>query len=1054
MFENLNSKVRFPEIEEKVLKFWEDNKIFEKSLEETKNNDEFVFYDGPPFATGLPHYGHFVPGILKDIVPRFKTMQGYFVERRWGWDCHGLPVEYEMEKELGLKTKKDIINYGIDNFNEKCRSIVLRYTAEWEKIIKRTGRWVDFKNAYKTMDLYYMESIWAVFKALWDKGLIYEDHMILPYCTRCATPLSNFEVNQGYMDVKDPAITVKFKLKGYDNRYILAWTTTPWTLPSNLALAVGSDIDYLHIKDKNGEEYILAKDRISHYYKDNSEYEVIKEIKGKELEGLAYEPLLPYFKDLENKYEKIFKVATADFVSTEDGTGVVHIAPGFGEDDNILGKKLGIPAICPVDENGEFTDEVYDYKGKHVKEADPLIMDRLKSEGKLVRREKIEHSYPHCWRCDSPLIYKAVSTWFVKVEEFKDKLLKANEKINWVPDHIKYGRFGKWLEGARDWAISRNRFWGTPLPIWRCESCKYVECIGSVSELEKKTNKKINDIHKHFVDNLTYKCPVCGGEMARIEEVLDCWFESGSMPYAQQHWPFENMEKFKKCFPADFIAEGLDQTRGWFYTLTVLAAALFDSPAFKNCIVNGLVLAEDGKKMSKRLKNYPEPTYIMDEYGADALRLYLVDSAVIRAEELRFSENGVKEIVKNILIPLWNAYIFLGTYAKIDNWNPQKDFEKFILEKKFENELDRWIISLLQSLIKEVTEAMEEYKIYKAIPPIEKFLDYLTNWYIRRSRRRFWKSENDIDKYDAYLTLYYVLLNFSKIIAPIVPFISEEIYQNLKLPEMKESVHLNRYPVYVEKLIDKELEEKMELVKNVVYLGRALRTANNVKIRQPLKKLFVVNPIKKELEIISQMDDLIKEELNIKEIEYDEDESNMVHLYAKPNYKKVGKILGPNIKKFENALKKLTTSDIVRIQKGEVIEVNEDNFSYKTSLDDITIYREEKKDLKIINEGNITIGLDLELTEELIKEGFARELVNKIQNIRKDINYNVTDRIETKIYSKKELFENIKGFEDYIKNETLTKNLYLYDISELKDKSGLEEWDINGIGAYIITSKV
>jgi|YNPMSStandDraft_2_1061718.scaffolds.fasta_scaffold00001_24 isoleucyl-tRNA synthetase len=1051
MFENLNSKVSFPELEEKILKMWDKKEVFDKSLEQTKGSKEYVFYDGPPFATGLPHYGHFVPGILKDIVPRFKTMQGYYVERKWGWDCHGLPVEYEMEKELGLKTKKDILNYGVDNFNEKCRSIVLRYTNEWEKIIKRTGRWVDFKNAYRTMDLYYMESIWAIFKSLWDKGLIYESYMILPYCTRCATPLSNFEVNQGYQDVKDPAITIKFKLKGFENRFILAWTTTPWTLPSNLALAVGEDIDYLLVKDKNGEEYILAKERISHYYKEKNEYEVLKELKGKEIYGLSYEPLFPYFKDIS---EKAFKILIADFVSTEDGTGIVHIAPGFGEDDNRLGKSAGLPIICPVDENGEFTNEVFDYKGIHVKDSDPLIIERLKNEGKLVKKEKIEHSYPHCWRCDSPLIYKAISTWFVKVEEIKDSLLKANEKINWIPEHIKYGRFGKWLEGARDWAISRNRFWGTPLPVWKCDSCSNVECIGSISELENKTGKKVEDIHKHYVDKFTYKCPKCGGQMHRIEEVLDCWFESGSMPYAQQHWPFENLEKFNKHFPADFIAEGLDQTRGWFYTLTVIAAALFDSPAFKNCIVNGLVLAEDGKKMSKRLKNYPEPTYIMDTYGADALRLYLVDSAVIRAEELRFSENGVKEIVKNILIPLWNAYIFLGTYAKIDNWKPEINFEEIIKNKKFENELDRWIISLLQSLIKEVTNALEEYKIYKAIPAIEKFLDYLTNWYIRRSRRRFWKSENDIDKNDAYLTLYYVLLNFSKVIAPIVPFISDEIYQNLKMEKMPISIHLNSYPVYIEKLIDKELENKMELVKNVVYLGRSLRTANNIKIRQPLKKMYVVNPDKKELEIIKMMDSLIKEELNIKEIEYDEDESNMVHLFAKPNYRKVGKILGQNIKKFENALKNLSSSDIIKLQKGATLEVKDGDFTYNTSFDDITVYREEKPDLKIVNEGKITIGLDLELNEELIKEGFARELVNKIQNIRKDINYNVVDRIETRIYSNKDLFEKIKGYEEYIKSETLTKELYLFDISELKDKNGLETWDINGIEAYIITKKL
>ncbi|MEJ5273802.1 MAG: isoleucine--tRNA ligase, partial [Spirochaetota bacterium] len=699
MFDPVSQHVDFPELEEKILKFWQENKIFEKSLEIRKDSDAFVFYDGPPFATGLPHYGHFVPGLLKDIVPRYKTMKGYHVDRRWGWDCHGLPVENEMEKELNLSTKKDILAFGIDKFNEACRGIVLRYTSEWERIINRSGRWVDFKNSYKTMDPLYMESIWWVFKTLWDKGLIYEGFKILPYCPRCATPLSNFEVNQGYKDVKDPAITIKFRSKDDENLYYLAWTTTPWTLPSNLALAVGPEVEYVEVLDhRSGERYILALARLEHYYKNQDEYTIKKRFLGKDLEGKRYIPLFPYFKDIDNN---AFKVVLADYVSIEDGTGIVHTAPGFGEDDYNTGLKYNLPVVSPVDENGEFTEEVTDYKCMHVKKADPLIIEDLKKRNLLVKKETITHSYPHCWRCDSPLIYKSISTWFVKIEPIKQTMIESNQKINWVPDHIKDGRFGKWLEGARDWAISRNRFWGTPLPVWKCEDCGETLCIGSIGELEKLSGRKFNDIHKHFVDDVTFTCSKCGGKMTRIPEVLDCWFESGSMPYAQEHYPFENKEKFLSRFPADFIAEGLDQTRGWFYTLTVLAAALFQKPAFKNCIVNGLVLDEHGKKMSKRLKNYPEPMYIMDKYGADALRLYLVNSAVIRAEELNFSENGVKEIVKNILLPLWNSYSFFVTYANIDKWNCKEELiENPEKMKNFSNELDRWIISSMQSLIK------------------------------------------------------------------------------------------------------------------------------------------------------------------------------------------------------------------------------------------------------------------------------------------------------------------------------------------------------------------
>ncbi|MFH2113116.1 MAG: isoleucine--tRNA ligase, partial [Spirochaetota bacterium] len=654
MYEPVDSKASFPSLEEAVLAFWREHQVFEKSVSEREGSPEYVFFDGPPFATGLPHFGHFVPGTIKDIIPRYKTMKGFKVERRFGWDCHGLPVEYEMEKELGISGKKAIEDYGVAKFNEACRSIVLRYTGEWRHIVSRLGRWVDFDHDYKTMDPDYMESIWWVVKNLWDQGLIYEGHYILPYCPRCSTVLSNHELQLGgYKDVHDPAITVKFKLKTAPSgsnpsavaladgaTYILAWTTTPWTLPSNLALAVGSDIDYVLVKDGT-ERYILAEARLAGYYKDPSTCTIEARFKGADLVGAEYEPLFPYFAELSGKAG--FRVHKADYVTTEDGTGIVHTAPGFGEDDYQTLKGTGVPTVCPVDGECKFTEEVTDYVGMFVKDADKPIIDRLKAEGKLVKRDHYLHAYPHCWRCSSPLIYRAVSSWFVKIDPIKQKMLDANSKIYWVPHHIKDGRFGKWLENARDWAISRNRYWGNPLPIWKCDTCNTTTCIGSIDELGKLSGQRPTDLHKHFVDDISWSCeePGCQGTMRRIPEVLDCWFESGAMPYAQVHYPFENKKHFEEHFPSDFICEGLDQTRGWFYTLTILAAALFDKPAFDNCVVNGLVLAADGKKMSKSLRNYTDPMAVVDQHGADALRLFLMNSQVTRAEDLCYTDEGV-----------------------------------------------------------------------------------------------------------------------------------------------------------------------------------------------------------------------------------------------------------------------------------------------------------------------------------------------------------------------------------------------------------------------------
>ncbi len=1033
MFKEVSNNINFPSMEEKILKFWEKKDIFKSSMKNRKDNSEFVFYDGPPFATGLPHYGHILASIIKDIIPRYKTMKGYFVDRRFGWDCHGLPVENEMEKELELEGKKEIEEYGIDKFNEACRSIVLRYTKEWEKTIIRAGRWVDFGNQYRTMDLDFMESIWWVFKTIWEKNLIYEGNKILPYCPRCATPLSNFETNQGYKDTQDPAITVRFKVKTKPNTYILAWTTTPWTLPSNLALAAGPDIDYVKVKDGD-DFYILAEALLGSYYKKSTDYEIVERIKGSKLKNIEYEPLFSYFAELSSK--GAFRVILGDFVSTEDGTGIVHIAPGFGEDDATVGKENYLPVVCPVDEEGRFTDEITDYKGIRVKDADKAIIKQLKTEGKCIKHSTFVHSYPHCWRCDTPLIYKAISTWFVRVEKIKDKMLKSNSQIYWMPEHIKDGRFGKWLEGARDWAISRNRYWGNTIPVWRCADCGELKCIGSVSELKELSGEKINDIHKHFVDQIEIDCPRCQGKMQRVPEVFDCWFESGAMPYAQNHYPFENKKNFERHFPADFIAEGLDQTRGWFYTLIVLSTALFEKPAFKNVIVNGLVLAEDGKKMSKRLKNYPEPNYILHTYGADALRLYLMNSPVVKAEDLRFSEDGIKEVLRSILIPLWNSYSFFVTYANIDKWRipKNKDIQP-------QNELDVWVISRLQKLIRDVTENMNNYDLQKSIDPIVEFIDQLTNWYIRRSRRRFWKSENDDDKMMAYFTLYTVLIELSKVLAPFIPFVSDEIYRNLSTRTMEDSVHLCDFPEYNESKINSEIEKRMELVMDAVSMGRSLRQKHQLKIRQPLKAIHLVTKNESEKQILNEMMNLIIEELNVKDVIFDDKEEKLVEISAKANFKTLGPRYGKQVGKISKEISSLTLDQIRTIEESGQTKITIDGDEIELTVDDILINRQEKEGLVVANKGSLTVALDSNLTEELISEGFARDFVNKVQNMRKEADFEVMNRIIVYYNCDEKLNKAILANETYIRAETLSNKLAFTALEELEEA---KEWNVNG----------
>ncbi|MDP2934236.1 MAG: isoleucine--tRNA ligase [bacterium] len=841
--------------EKQILEFWKKNKIFEKSLRKKSPKGDFVFYDGPPFATGTPHYGNLVASLMKDMVPRYWTMRGYRVERKWGWDCHGLPMENIVEEELGLKHKKDIEKIGIDCFNETCRSKVLMYAEEWRKVIERMGRWVDMDNDYKTMDPSFMESVWWVFKQLWDKGLIYEGYKSMHICPRCETTLSQHEVSQEYEDTTDISVIAKFELQDEPKTFILAWTTTPWTLPGNVALAMGENLHYIKVQS-GSENYILVKNNVDKIF-EGKDYKIIEEVNAKTLEGKKYKPLFDYFlnADLKNK-ENLYTIQLAKFVIIEDGTGVVHIAPAFGEDDMNLGKEKKLPLIQHVKMNGQIIDEVVDFRGMEVKSkdnpqsTDAKIVEFLTKKNLIFKNEKFVHSYPYCYRCDSPLLNYATSSLFVKITEIKSKLLKTAKNINWVPAHIKEGRFGNWLEGARDWSISRQRFWGSVIPIWVCDKCGKKKVIGSIKELEKLSNQKITDLHKHFVDKITFNCE-CGGTMKRVSDVLDCWFESGSMPYGQMHYPFENKAKFEKNFPAKFIAEGADQTRAWFYYLHVLATALKNSEAFKNVIVNGMVLAEDGKKMSKHLNNYPDPMSVFEKYGADAVRYYFATSPVMKAEDLCFSEKAIDEIVKKVLMLILNIFSFYKLY----------EAKSIKSSSKSRNILDKWIISKVENLKQEITEGYEKYDINLATRPVENFVNDLSTWYLRRSRGRI-KSNKKSDKKNAIQTLSYVLLELSKVIAPVMPFMADFLYRELK--GGKQSVHLEDWPKVNKKLINKKLEEKMDLVRRICSHALQKRVEAGIKVRQPLLELKIPR-----YRLEKQLVELIKDEINVKDIAFD-----------------------------------------------------------------------------------------------------------------------------------------------------------------------------------------
>jgi isoleucyl-tRNA synthetase len=1025
MFKKVDPKQSFPEMEKNLLKHWEDNEIFEKSVENRKNSEKYIFFDGPPFANGLPHYGHILANVIKDSITRYWNMKGKYVPRRNGWDCHGLPVEYEIEKELELNGRMDVVDYGVENFNTKCRESVFRYTKDWETTLKRIARWVDFSDNYATLDNNYMETIWWIFKQIWDKGLVYTGFKSMHICPRCETPLSNFEVSQGYKDVTELSMTSKYKLKedalkalGTKEKdvYVISWTTTPWTLPGNVALAFGRGIQYVIVAGKDCDEkeevYIVAEDLLDSVFGEGN-YKVLEKIDAKKLEGTHYDPVFDYYLDKEIEGE-LYPIYLADFITTEGGTGIVHIGAMFGEDDYDFAIEHGCALIQHVKMNGRFTEDVTDFAGKFVKDMDLEVMKNVHSRGLLFSKQNFKHSYPHCWRCDTPLLNYATKSLFIKVTDVKDKMLANNKKIHWQPGHIQEGRFGKWLEGARDWAISRNRFWGCAIPVWECADCEHQVCIGSIDELKEKTGGKLPerdgelDLHKPYIDDVSFECEKCKKEMKRIPDVFDCWFESGSMPYAQLHYPFENKEEFENNFPADFIAEGLDQTRGWFYTLHVLSTILFDKPAFKNVIVNGIILAADGEKLSKRKKNYPNPEEVFGTMGVDSMRYLLLSSPAVLADDVRFSAPHVDEIVKKFTLTLWNTYSFFVTYANIDKWEAKKDYSKFVPKHK----LDKWILSELNTLIKEVTKEMDDYNLSKGTRPMMDFLENLSNWYVRRSRRRFWKSENDGDKNEAYQTLHIVLVEFAKVLAPVMPFIADEIYMNLT---GEESVHLQDWPVANESLIDEDLNKEIHLVRLIVNLGHSVRAKAKIKVRQPLAKVGVALPEAIDPSLVEAQKDVILEELNVKELELIKEAGDIIEEQVSPN----AKLLGPKYgKDVQHIIKTVKEGDFEILEDGRV-KVG----PFTLEKDEIEIGFKGKEGYDAEGAEGVVVALDTNISDDLKKEGYARDVVRVIQEMRKEADYQVDDRIDIMVKTEGDIEQAVTDFGDYIKKETLAQEL-------------------------------
>jgi isoleucyl-tRNA synthetase len=1050
-FKEIKDDFNYPEMEKRILSFWKENKIFEKSIQKRLDAPKFVFYEGPPTANGKPGVHHVISRTIKDLICRYKTMRGFRVDRKAGWDTHGLPVEIEVEKELGLKSKADVEKYGIEKFNAKCKESVFRYLKDWDELTERIGYWLDLKDAYVTYTNEYIESVWWILSEYYKKGLIYKGHKIVPYCPRCGTTLSSHEVAQGYEEVEDPSVFMKMRLEESDDTYFLVWTTTPWTLISNVALAVHPEVDYVKIEHK-GEKLILAKPLLDKTIR--GEYKILEEFKGKTLEKIRYLPLFEYVK-LDRK--KAFYICLADFVTTEDGTGIVHIAPAFGADDYNLSTVYNLPLVQPVDSTGSFTDEITPWKGLFVKDADPLILEDLKKRGILYYSGKYLHTYPFCWRCDSPLVYYARKSWYIKTTAYKDRLISNNKKINWYPEETKEGRFGEWLENNVDWALSRERFWGTPLNIWICQNCGEEKSISSIQEL-KKLGKEVPenlDLHKPMIDGITFICPKCKGLMKRTPEVIDCWFDSGSMPYAQFHYPFENKEYFKEMFPAEFISEAIDQTRGWFYSLLAISAFLFDQPAYKNVIVIEFIQDKEGQKMSKSKGNVVDPWEVLNVQGADALRWYLVWVSQPWLPT-RFDIDGVTEVERKFLSTLRNTYSFFALYFNIDENLLKPSFGDSVdlfggIEKR--PEIDRWIISRLNSLTREVIADLDNYDITRASRKIQEFvIEDLSNWYVRRNRKRFWQSGLDSNKYYAYRTLWEVLVSLTKLIAPFVPFISEELYQELvvKLEESHESVHLEDYPNYKEELIDHKLEERMDKARIITSLARAGRNRAGIKIRQPLEKMFVLIPPQAKKDELEPILPLISEEINIKHISLVQDELFLVDYKAKPKFQSLGPKFGKKANQVAELIRSLSSEKLKELKSQEKIRLELEGERIELSLEDLELEEKEKEGLLVESRDGYKVGIDTYISEALKDEGFARELVNKIQNMRRQAGFQVMDRIKVNIIGTERLEKAIKSFEDYIKKETLAKV-----ISHQGEKGELSlEWDINGEKAEISVARI
>lgn len=1019
-FEDL-SDLPVHENEKRIADYWDEISLLEKSISTREGNKRFIFYEGPPTANGRPGIHHVISRALKDAVCRYKTMQGYQVKRKAGWDTHGLPVEIEVEKQLNISSKREIEEYGIAEFNEKCRESVFKYESLWREMTKSMGYLIDMDNPYITLDNDYIETLWWILDKFYKEGLIYEGHKILPYCTRCGTGLASHEVAQGYEEIKSVTVYVKFKRKDKDE-YFLVWTTTPWTLAANVALTVNPEMTYVKVKN-NGEILYIEKSLAGKVLE--GDYEVLEEIKGKDLEWIEYEPIMPFVK----ADKKAYFVTLADYVTAEDGTGIVHTAPAFGEDDYQTGLRYDLPVLQPVNEEGKYTTTPW--QGMFVMDADIEILKWLYEKGKLYKKENILHNYPHCWRCKTPLLYYAKPSWYIEMTKLRDKLIENNNSVEWYPQFVGEGRFGNWLENLKDWAISRTRFWGTPLNIWICDDCGHKTSVGSRKELVERAIEDIDEsieLHRPYVDDVHLKCEQCGGTMTRVQDVVDCWFDSGSMPFAQLHYPFENQEEFEQNFPADFICEGIDQTRGWFYSLLAVSTFVTGKSPYKRVLVNDLILDKEGRKMSKSRGNTVDPFELFEEYGADALRWYLYSVSPAWVPT-KFDIDGLKEVESKFFRIIKNVYYFFKLYANTDNLDPTA----FFVEYQERSELDRWLLSKYNNLIKTVNNYMDQYDLTSAVRAIQFFVDEdLSNWYIRRSRRRFWASELDTDKKSVYNTTYEVLVGVAKIIAPFVPFIAEELYQKLT---GEESVHLAYFPEVNEALIDNKLEEKMDLVRDLVTLGRAVREEHDLKVRQPIQKVLVDGRYE---ELISDLIPLMQEELNVKEVVFTKDLNEYMDFRLKPNFKVVGPLLRDKMKLFAPALAKLDALEIKeKVEKGESFTVDLGGEEFEVKPEYVNVEIVDKEGFAVAMDNGLFVILDTTLTQDLLDEGYAREFVSKVQQMRKNNGYEVLDKIKIYFNADEEISNAVKVFEEYIKTETLAESIEKVD-------GDFEKYDLNG----------